>query len=44
MIASFVEDAACLGVLWECGVEFIQGNFLQAPSRELDFIFDENQL
>jgi EAL domain-containing protein (putative c-di-GMP-specific phosphodiesterase class I) len=32
-----------LRVLWECGVQFIQGNFLQTPSREMDFLFN-NQL
>jgi len=43
VIASFIEDAASLGILWECGVQFIQGNFLQAPSSKLDFMFDEHQ-
>jgi EAL domain-containing protein (putative c-di-GMP-specific phosphodiesterase class I) len=39
-IASFVEDANSLAVLWQCSVDFIQGHFLQAPSPKLDFDFD----
>lgn len=41
VIASYVEDAASLRVLWECGVQYIQGNFLQTPSSEMDFLFNE---
>ena len=41
VIASYVEDAASLSVLWECGVQFIQGNFLQAPSQEMNFNFSD---
>ncbi len=39
VIAGFVEDAASLPVLWQCGVHFIQGNFLQAPDESLNFDF-----
>ncbi|MBU2477633.1 MAG: EAL domain-containing protein, partial [Gammaproteobacteria bacterium] len=39
VIAGFVEDAASLPVLWQCGVHFIQGNFLQAPDEALSFDF-----
>ena len=39
VIAGFVEDAASLPVLWQCGVHFIQGNFLQAPDVSLSFDF-----
>ena len=39
VIAGFVEDAASLPVLWQCGVHFIQGNFLQAPDELLSFDF-----
>ncbi len=38
-IAGFVENAACLQLLWQCGVHYIQGNFLQKPDTSLDFEF-----
>ena len=38
-IAQNVEDASSLSVLWGMGVNFIQGNFLQEPSPELDYDF-----
>jgi len=44
-IASFIEDADSLAVLWSCGVNYMQGNFLQEPDAELKYDFDsgENQ-
>jgi diguanylate cyclase (GGDEF)-like protein/PAS domain S-box-containing protein len=39
-IAAYVEDANSLAILWQCGVDFIQGHFLQEPSTELDYDFD----
>lgn len=39
VIAGFVEDAESLAVLWHSGVQFIQGNFLQAPDASLSFDF-----
>jgi EAL domain-containing protein (putative c-di-GMP-specific phosphodiesterase class I) len=38
-IAEYVEDAHSLAVLWQSGIHFIQGNFLQEPSEELDYDF-----
>lgn len=38
-IAERVDNAADLSRLWECGVDYIQGNFVQEPSRELNFDF-----
>ncbi len=32
-IAEFVDDAASVSLLFSCGVNFVQGNFLQAPER-----------
>lgn len=32
-IAEFVEDAASMSILFSCGADFAQGNFLQEPSR-----------
>lgn len=39
-IATSVEDANSLAVLWQCSVDYIQGNFLQEPKASLDFDFD----
>ena len=38
-IAEYVEDAHSLAVLWQSGIHFIQGHFLQEPSAELDYDF-----
>ncbi len=38
-IAQCVQDATSLSVLWGMGINFIQGNFLQEPSPELDYDF-----
>ncbi len=40
-IASCVEDANSLAVLWQCSLDFIQGHFLQPPGIELDYDFNE---
>lgn len=32
-----IEDANCLAVLWNVGINFIQGNFLQEPSAEITY-------
>ena len=38
-IAENVQDAHSLAVLWQSGIHFIQGNFLQEPSETLDYDF-----
>ena len=38
-IAQCVQDATSLSVLWGMGINFIQGNFLQEPSPNLDYDF-----
>jgi len=38
-IAEYVQDAHSLAVLWQSGIQFIQGNFLQEPSETLDYDF-----
>ena len=40
-IAEFVEDAAGLTMLYQYGVNFIQGYFLQAPTEEMNYDFSE---
>ncbi|MGD8874596.1 MAG: EAL domain-containing protein [Gammaproteobacteria bacterium] len=39
-IAEHVEEAADLALLWQYGVDFIQGNFVQEPSRQLSYDFE----
>jgi len=39
-IAENVEDSNCLAKLWQFGMHFIQGNFIQEPSRELGYMFE----
>ncbi|MGD8842510.1 MAG: EAL domain-containing protein [Gammaproteobacteria bacterium] len=38
-IAEYVQDAHSLAVLWQSGIHFIQGNFLQEPREALDYDF-----
>lgn len=38
-VAEFVEDAASMSILWSCGVNFVQGNFLQEPEKVLSYDF-----
>jgi len=40
-IATFVENANNLAVLWQCSIDFIQGYFLQEPKSNLNYDFDE---
>ncbi|PVZ65678.1 EAL domain-containing protein [Pelagibaculum spongiae] len=37
-----VEDASTLAQLWQYGVNYIQGYYLQPPHQQLDYDFDEN--
>jgi EAL domain-containing protein (putative c-di-GMP-specific phosphodiesterase class I)/DNA-binding response OmpR family regulator len=39
VIASFVEDSGSYDVLWNMGVNFLQGNYLQAPLQEHSYDF-----
>ncbi|MEN8205701.1 MAG: EAL domain-containing protein [Pseudomonadota bacterium] len=39
-IAACVDDAGCLAQLWQYGVDFIQGNFVQEPCKELEYDFE----
>lgn len=39
-IASFVESAAVLSSLWQIGVNYIQGYYLQTPSEHMNYDFN----
>lgn len=38
-IVPFVENASVLSTLWQSGVHYIQGHYLQAPSQDLSYDF-----
>ena len=38
-IAEFVEDAASMSILFSCGINFVQGNFLQEPEQIMTYDF-----
>lgn len=38
-IAECVDDASCLAVLWQTGVDFIQGHFVQEPDDSMSYDF-----
>lgn len=42
-IAEHVQDPACLAILWQHGVNFIQGHYLQKPEAALDYDFNVDQ-
>jgi len=39
-IAESVEDSNCLAKLWQFGVHYIQGNFIQEAAKELGYVFE----
>jgi diguanylate cyclase (GGDEF)-like protein/PAS domain S-box-containing protein len=41
VIVPFVENAAVLATLWQVGADFIQGHYLQAPAREMNYEFTD---
>ena len=38
-IAEFVEDAASMSILFSCGINFVQGNFLREPEQTMSYEF-----
>ena len=38
-----VESASALATLWQAGVHYIQGGYLQAPSRAMDYDFSSGE-
>jgi len=41
VVAGYLEDAATMARLWQHNVDLVQGNFLQAPSTEMNYNFTE---
>ena len=42
-IVPFVESATVLATLWQAGVSYIQGHYLQGPSQSMDYDFASDQ-
>jgi len=40
-IAPFVESPTLIPTLWQNGIEYIQGHYIQAPAPEMDYSFNE---
>ncbi|MCC7516113.1 MAG: EAL domain-containing protein [Pseudomonadales bacterium] len=40
-IVPHVENATMMATLWQSGTHFIQGNYVQAPSDKMDFVFSD---
>lgn len=40
IIACFVQDADSLAILWQEGIDYIQGNYLQTPQSDFDYQFE----
>ena len=40
-IATAVQDANTLAMLWQCGVRYAQGYYIQEPNRELSYEFTQ---
>jgi diguanylate cyclase (GGDEF)-like protein/PAS domain S-box-containing protein len=43
-IAEFVSDANSLALLWRLGVDYAMGYYIQEPSENLDYNFEEDNL
>ncbi len=40
-IVTGIEDAMTLPVLWNCGIDYVQGFFLQRPHTDMSYDFDQ---
>ena len=43
-IAEFVSDANSLALLWRLGVDYAMGYYIQEPSENLDYNFEDDNL
>lgn len=42
-IAEFVSDASSLALLWRLGVDYAMGYYIQKPSKDLNYNFDDDE-
>jgi EAL domain-containing protein (putative c-di-GMP-specific phosphodiesterase class I) len=40
-IVTGIENAMTLPVLWSCGIDYVQGFFLQRPHTDMSYDFDQ---
>jgi len=40
-VAPFIESPTLIPTLWQSGIEYIQGHYIQTPSPEMDYDFNE---
>ena len=43
-IVTGIEDAMTLPALWACGIDYVQGFFLQRPHTDMIYDFDQTVL
>lgn len=43
-IVTSIEDAMTLPILWTCGIDYVQGFFLQRPHTDMSYDFDQTVL
>ncbi len=41
VIVPYIETASIIPTLWQAGVDFLQGYYIQAPAKEMNFNFSE---
>ncbi|MDQ5908122.1 MAG: hypothetical protein QG599_213 [Pseudomonadota bacterium] len=41
-VVTGVEDASALPLLWSCGIDYVQGFFLQRPHTEMSYHFEQS--
>ena len=41
VIVPFIESAGVIPTLWQAGVDFLQGHYIQTPTAEMDFDFSQ---
>ena len=42
-VVPMVENAGTLSMLWQAGVNYIQGHYLQEPMTEMDYDFSTEE-
>ncbi len=43
VIAPFVENMQCLNKLWQCEIDYIEGHFVEAPEKHLNYDFNAKE-
>ncbi|MFB9886503.1 EAL domain-containing protein [Balneatrix alpica] len=43
IVGPMVENASCLSLLWQAGIKYIQGHYLQPPHQHMDYNFSAEE-